>query len=246
MFFLRLIFFLLVLVNLVFFAWGRGYFGRQDDGREPQRLKDQLQPDKLRIVPPGTAPTPATPSATPPAAPSATPPAAPAAPGTPPAPQAAAPQATVAVPPICRVVRGLSPADAEKLRAGLTAVGGLAVAVSPDVEPAGYWVLIPPLANRAAADKKAGELKKLGVSDFYVIGDAGPRQFAISLGLFKAEKAANDFLAALSHKGVKSARVEAQPKAGDHAQVQVKGPADAVTKGLGGVPAAAIGECAPS
>lgn len=47
---LRIGFFLLLLVNLVFFAWAQGYFGGSDENREPQRLEQQLHADKLRIV----------------------------------------------------------------------------------------------------------------------------------------------------------------------------------------------------
>lgn len=46
----RLFFFLLVFLNLLFFAWAQGHFGRTDEDREPQRLALQLQADKLRIV----------------------------------------------------------------------------------------------------------------------------------------------------------------------------------------------------
>lgn len=47
---MRLLFFLLVLANLVFFAWTQGYLGATDEDREPQRLANQLHADKLRIV----------------------------------------------------------------------------------------------------------------------------------------------------------------------------------------------------
>lgn len=47
---MRLFFFLLVFANLLFFAWAQGYFGAADDNREPQRLTQELQADKLRIV----------------------------------------------------------------------------------------------------------------------------------------------------------------------------------------------------
>lgn len=47
---IRLVFFLLVLFNLVFFAWTQGYFGATDDGHEPLRLAQQLHPEKLRIA----------------------------------------------------------------------------------------------------------------------------------------------------------------------------------------------------
>jgi hypothetical protein len=47
---IRPIFFLLVLANLVVFVWTQGYFGGMDDSREPQRLEQQLHPEKLRMV----------------------------------------------------------------------------------------------------------------------------------------------------------------------------------------------------
>ena len=53
---IRLFFFLLVLANLLFFAWTQRYLGASDDGHEPQRLEQQLHPEKLRIVRDGQAP----------------------------------------------------------------------------------------------------------------------------------------------------------------------------------------------
>lgn len=47
---MRLFFFLLVLANLIFFAWTQGYFGAPDDGHEPQRLTQQLHAEQLRIL----------------------------------------------------------------------------------------------------------------------------------------------------------------------------------------------------
>jgi hypothetical protein len=69
-----------------------------------------------------------------------------------------------------------------------------------------YWVFIPPLANKAAADKRVAELKAQGIRD--VIGiDGGPQRFAISLGVFRTEDAAQARLAALQAEGVKLANV---------------------------------------
>jgi len=67
----RLGFFLLVFANLIFFVWAVGYLGGTDEGREPQRLMQQLHPEQLRVVqnPADSAwpPAPSAPS-TPPAA----------------------------------------------------------------------------------------------------------------------------------------------------------------------------------
>lgn len=46
---MRLAFLILVFGNLAFFVWSQGYLGRQEDGREPQRLAAQLNAEKVRI-----------------------------------------------------------------------------------------------------------------------------------------------------------------------------------------------------
>lgn len=47
---IRLFFFLLVLANVIFFAWAQGFFGATDESREPQRLAQQFHAEKLHIV----------------------------------------------------------------------------------------------------------------------------------------------------------------------------------------------------
>jgi len=70
---------------------------------------------------------------------------------------------------------------------------------------AGFWVYIPPLADRQAATQKAGELKRLGVDEYFVVADDPKWRNAISLGVFKTEEAAKAHLDALRAKGVRSA-----------------------------------------
>ena len=72
---------------------------------------------------------------------------------------------------------------------------------------ANWWVFIPPQSSRADVDRKLGELQALGVTDYYAIEGEGPMRNAISLGVFRSEEAANDFLRALQERGVRSARV---------------------------------------
>lgn len=58
----RLFFLLLVLANLVAFVWVAGYLGGGDDGREPERLRNQLQPERMEVsvgdTPAAAAPAP--------------------------------------------------------------------------------------------------------------------------------------------------------------------------------------------
>jgi hypothetical protein len=47
----RIFFLLLIFINLIFFAWGQGYFGDAPlAGREPERVSAQIASSKLRIV----------------------------------------------------------------------------------------------------------------------------------------------------------------------------------------------------
>jgi hypothetical protein len=81
-------------------------------------------------------------------------------------------------------------------------------------EVAGYWVYMSPLANRQAATQKTGELKRLGVEEYFIVSDDPQWRNAVSLGVFKTEEAAIARLAALRAKGVRTAVVgarEAQP-----------------------------------
>jgi hypothetical protein len=71
---------------------------------------------------------------------------------------------------------------------------------------ANYWVFIPPLANKAAVDKRVAELKTQDVRDILPV-ELGPQRLAISLGVFRTEEAAQARLDALQAQGVKTAKV---------------------------------------
>ena len=71
----------------------------------------------------------------------------------------------------------------------------------------GYWVYIPPLKNKSAANKKVGELRRLGIKEYFVVTNAGYWRNAISLGVFKTREAAQNFLNLLHSKGVRSAQI---------------------------------------
>jgi hypothetical protein len=72
---------------------------------------------------------------------------------------------------------------------------------------ASWWVFIPPLKNRAEVDRKIAELEQFGVTDYYAIDAPGATHLAISLGIFRSEEAADNYLDWLRQKGVRSARV---------------------------------------
>ena len=76
----------------------------------------------------------------------------------------------------------------------------------------GYWVHIPPLPGKAEVGRKIGELKALGIREFFVVQEAGEWRNAISLGIFRSDEAANVFLASLRQRGVRSAIVAKREK----------------------------------
>lgn len=96
----------------------------------------------------------------------------------------------------------------------------------------GYWVYIPPLKTKAEADKKAGELKALGVAEFIVVQDDIQYRFAVSLGSFKTEEAADNHLAQLRQKGVRSAVVG--PRGARRSIFVIRDPGDAAAAKIAG------------
>lgn len=213
---LRATFLLLVLANLLFFAWTQGFFGSVGEGLEPQRLANQLTPEKLRIVGIG--------------------------------------QPTPDLPPTleaCRLVSGLAQNEAQRLRnQGEEKLPGLRFVVKSSKNQRIYWVHIPSLANRLAADKKLAELKQLGLEglgDFFVKLEEGSYKFALSLGQFDNEQAAVEFLQGLAKRGVKSAKLQVSEIPADKTQLEVRGPAELLDRQLpallAGQIAASIGDC---
>jgi hypothetical protein len=101
-----------------------------------------------------------------------------------------------------------SPQDAARAEQRLEPLAlGARLAQFRGDESAGWWVFIPPQPNRAAAQKKAAELKKLGVDDYFVVQDDGKLRWSLSLGVFRTEEAARARLEALRARGVRSAQV---------------------------------------
>ncbi len=189
---LKFLFWILLSINAALFAYGRGYLGNfKGNEREPARMKNQVNTDKLKLVPAGQAL----------AAKAAAPEAAPA--------PALAPVAATPLLIACVEVGNLAAIEARRFDSRIAALGALKPVRQNVVttEVGSYMVHIPPQATRAAADGKAEELKNLGVTNYYVIPDNTPMKWAISLGVFKSENAAKTLLAALNKQGVQGARI---------------------------------------
>ena len=87
----------------------------------------------------------------------------------------------------------------------------------------GWWVSLAPFATRAAADRRAAEVRQQGLSDVSVV-DAGRGQFAVSLGVFRTEAAARARAEAVVQQGVANARAEPRSQALAQTMLVVRDP----------------------
>ncbi|WP_027457406.1 SPOR domain-containing protein [Dechloromonas agitata] len=239
---MKLLVFLLVLGNLLFYAFTAGYFGRPDNP-DAGRIEQQVAPDRLRIVSRGEAPAvPAKAGAPTPLPEAAAEPAATAGKagnGAAEAPVAvespkenaagkeSAPDDTKPAEPICLAWRQLTVAEADQVSTllGKRFADFKVSRKTVASESNGWWVYIPALPSKADAERKAGELRNLGVTDFFIVQEGATRH-AISLGIFSSDKGAGERLAELKGKGVRSAVVGPRPGKDTLVALQAKGPAD--------------------
>jgi hypothetical protein len=165
---MRLLVLVLVLANVGFFAWSR-YYPANETQHSP--LAQQIEPEKLRIVPP------------------------------------LKPAASAPVPPgACLEWGSFTLADYPRAQKALEPLGlDAPVAQRRTEEVAGWWVFVPPQGSRPAALRMAAELKTLGVQDYFILTEEGEYRWALSLGVYRSEEAAQARLNALSAMGVGSA-----------------------------------------
>jgi hypothetical protein len=190
---MRALFFVLVLANIAFYAWSH-YYAPTDASFDAAPLTRQIEPEKLRIVGPGD------------------------------------PVSSVAPPALasgsgqlgCLEWGAFTVADAPRAEKAMEPLAlGPRLATRRVEDNAGWWVFISSQGSRAAAAKKAAELKGLGI-EYFIATDEGANRWALSLGVFRTEEAAQAHLEALRSRGVRSAQVgtrDSQPKI----WLQVKG-----------------------
>ena len=188
---LKFVFWLLAGVNLLVLAIGQGYLGSfRTETREPARLKNQLQANKLSLLTQEQATAPAAP----------------------PAAEEAVPAAAAPAPPpsyACTEVGNFLLADGRRFEAQVAALDlgdrqSRRNVAGQDISS--YMVYIPPQGSKEGAERKAGELKQLGVKNYFIINEGSAQRWGISLGVFKSETSAQSQLASLNKQGVHSAR----------------------------------------
>jgi hypothetical protein len=193
---MRLVFLALLLANAAFFAWSR-HSAPDKTAADANPLARQVEPEKLKIVPPGELRPP------------------------PPAPKPAAAAAPLVA---CLEWGSFTVSDYPRAEKALEPLAlGSRLAQRRTEEVAGWWVHMPPQGSRQAALRKSGELKALGVQDYFIVAEDGEWRWALSLGVYRTEEAAQARLAALRAQGVRSAVVAPRETVVPKVWLQVKG-----------------------
>lgn len=189
---LKFVFWALLALNALLLAYSQGYLGKLAGGeREPQRLKNQLSTERMVMLDAAEARLAATAAAQTAAQ----------------EPEAAAPApVTIA----CTRAGAFAAGDARRFETRIARLGlGERVTRTsvPFQEVTSHLVYLPPNGGREGAERRAAELKEQGVANFFVMQGESPLKWAVSLGVFKTEAAAQKLAAALDKQGVRGVRV---------------------------------------
>ncbi len=177
---LRFFFWTFLLVNVGLLAYNFGYLGNWSlEQHEPERIKLQSKADQLQLL-------------------------------------SAKAALEMSEPPVekkpeliaCLEVGNFTQSEASKFEDKLKTLElGDRQAKTSVAAVASNMVYIPSLGSKDAADKKASELRRIGITDFFIVQDQSELRWGISLGVFKTEEAAKAHLATLKNKGVKTAHI---------------------------------------
>jgi len=207
------VFLLLANLALAGYLWLDGA-----SGGEGVRLKEQVQPDKIKLLTPQEV-------------------------------AALGPAKAAALVNVCLEWGPFGETDRTRAIADLDSLAlGKLISQKRVENPTAFWVYLPPLASKAAADKRASELRAAGQKDVMVV-DGGVQRFAISLGAFRTEDAANTQLAELTRQGISGAKAGPRPQIVSQSMIVIRDPQQSVIAKLRDLASAypgadtRIGEC---
>ncbi|WP_120965408.1 SPOR domain-containing protein [Comamonas sp. lk] len=211
---LRLVFLLLVLANAGYYLWSHGHLaalGAQPATQsEPQRLQQQIQPDALRVLPPGEVPAPALlPEVKPVTEAESKPQEEPqedskppkTEPKTEPRPEA---KADTKEAESCYLASNLDERQVGHIRRALTAKPKSQWELIPSHQGGRWMVYMGKFPDAEFLDRKRVELRLMDI-EFDRAG--GALEPGLSLGRFSSEEAAQRQLATFARQGVRTARV---------------------------------------
>ena len=232
---LKFVFWALLAANALLLAYAQGYLGQPGGvDREPARLANQMAPERLiqltavqakRMVDVVDAAQGV--ATVEPRAPVAATPAAPATP-------AASAPALLA----CVQAGPFSAADARRFETRIASLG-LAERQSrievPFQEVTSHLVYLPPNGGREGAQRRAAELKERGVDNYFIMQGDNPLRYAISLGVFKTDGAAQKLVDQLQRQGVRGVRVLPRGPQGTRTTFQYRAIEPALRTQLAGI-----------
>ena len=169
---MKLAFLLLILVNILLFAWQQGVFGRYvESGREPERVARQIEPERIRVLTEGEVQTL----------------------------RERARQSTgpldLTVAQACLEFGDFGPGEAARAEHALAALATSSRPTARAIDAPGWFIVyLPPYKTSAEAERRAAELRKLGITDMLVLTENSPMKFGISLGSFRDPNAAKAHL----------------------------------------------------
>lgn len=171
---MRAVVIILILVNVALFGYARVERAAQS---EAQRLQNQVQPERIRLLSPQQVAT-------------------------------LGPTKVAALADVCVEWGPFADADRVRAQADLEPLAlGRLVSQRQVSADAAYWVNLGAMPSRAAADRRAAELRAQSIGDLSVV-DFGHGQFTVSLGVFRTEAAAASRAATLAARGVVDTHVE--------------------------------------
>ncbi len=195
---MRAVVLLLVLANLMLFAWRHGYLGEWTPaGREPARLAQQIEPQAIRVLSEAELRQLRKPTS------------------------ASGDRAASAA---CMELGDFAPDVAARVRAQLDAAAlGDRLAVVEVGPTIWYMVYLPPLKSLADARRLAEDLRKKGLRDLAIIQDSSSLQNGISLGQFRDLALAQRQQADVEQRGFGNVRIAARPAGAVNLRYRVSG-----------------------
>lgn len=133
------------------------------------------------------------------------------------------PGKVAALPDVCVEWGPFSESDRARAQADIEPLQLGRLVSQRQVTDATWWVNTGPASTRAAAERRAAELRGQAVDDLSVV-DYGRGLYTVSLGVFRTESAANARAEALLARGVSGARVEPRPSGSTQAMLVVRDP----------------------
>jgi hypothetical protein len=245
---LRALVVVLILANMGFFAWREGWLGgplgQAHAGREPERIKAQVHPERLVVEPPAAASASATGqnAAAPDEASAGSEPASVPASGTDAsarlingAATGGASTVAVAAGPMCVEAGPFNPAEQRQVTPQLAQLASGSWTLQ-NVAVQGLWlVYMGPYGDAEALARKQDELRRIRGLSFEEVRSPANLAMGVSLGRYNQEAQAHTALETLRQRGIRTARVVTVRPAQDVAVVRVPQASLAVQRVLAGM-----------